>query len=234
MSWITPEFEVIELSSRTDLDLGRYEQHTIEVIVDRLVRRDGIRQRLTESMETALRLAEGIAEISIMVDEGEEDDVAAFIGEVPPAFGEGPVEIALADTPHRVFAGGKRHVWRLKRSHKTLPDLRGSFVRFFGALVHKVTDHALIVRLACSPDKGRVGGPQARGQATAARTCCANQSRPGSGRPALRTDEMVKGARSNGASSTCRFNSPAIRSPSRVGHEAMASVDDLRAEGPQR
>ena len=31
---------------RAALNLARYEQHTIEVIVDRLVRREGIRQRL--------------------------------------------------------------------------------------------------------------------------------------------------------------------------------------------
>ncbi|HXQ60415.1 MAG TPA: excinuclease ABC subunit UvrA, partial [Acidimicrobiales bacterium] len=55
--------EVVELSERSGVNLARYEQHTIEVIVDRLVRRDGIRQRLTESMETALRLAGGIAQI---------------------------------------------------------------------------------------------------------------------------------------------------------------------------
>jgi excinuclease ABC subunit A len=67
--------EAIELAGRTALDLGRYEQHTIEVVVDRLIRRDGIRQRLTESMETALRLAEGIAEIGIMGENGEEEPV---------------------------------------------------------------------------------------------------------------------------------------------------------------
>ena len=43
---------------RGELKLARYEQHTIEVVVDRLVRRDDIRRRLTESMETALGLAE--------------------------------------------------------------------------------------------------------------------------------------------------------------------------------
>ena len=43
------------------LELARYEQHTIEVIVDRLVLREGIERRLTDSMETALRLAEGVA-----------------------------------------------------------------------------------------------------------------------------------------------------------------------------
>ena len=42
-----------------ELDLARYEQHTIEVIVDRLVLRDGIERRLTDSMETALQLGRG-------------------------------------------------------------------------------------------------------------------------------------------------------------------------------
>jgi excinuclease ABC subunit A len=51
--------------------LKRYEQHTIEVVVDRLVRRDGIERRLTDSLETALRLAEGVAEVEI-VPRGEE------------------------------------------------------------------------------------------------------------------------------------------------------------------
>ncbi len=48
------------------LDLARYEQHTIEVIVDRLVLRDGIERRLTDSMETALQLAEGVAQIELV------------------------------------------------------------------------------------------------------------------------------------------------------------------------
>ncbi len=49
-----------------ELDLARYEQHTIEVIVDRLVLREGIDRRLTDSMETALQLAEGVAQIEIV------------------------------------------------------------------------------------------------------------------------------------------------------------------------
>ncbi|MGD0875142.1 MAG: excinuclease ABC subunit UvrA [Acidimicrobiales bacterium] len=58
--------ELIELSERASLELARYEQHTIEVVIDRLVRRDGIERRLTDSIETALRLGEGIAEILLM------------------------------------------------------------------------------------------------------------------------------------------------------------------------
>ncbi|MGH9181356.1 MAG: excinuclease ABC subunit UvrA, partial [Acidimicrobiales bacterium] len=51
--------------------LARYEQHTIEVVVDRLVRKDGIERRLTDSLETALKLAEGVAEVQIVPREGE-------------------------------------------------------------------------------------------------------------------------------------------------------------------
>jgi len=48
-----------------DAELARYEQHTIEVVVDRLVRKKGIDRRLTDSMETALDLADGTALIDI-------------------------------------------------------------------------------------------------------------------------------------------------------------------------
>jgi excinuclease ABC subunit A len=60
--------EVIELTGTEAARprLARYEQHTIEVVVDRLVRRPGIERRLTDSLETALRLAEGVAEVEIV------------------------------------------------------------------------------------------------------------------------------------------------------------------------
>ncbi len=56
--------EVRELGA--PIRLERYEQHTIEVVVDRLVRRDGVERRLTDSLETALRLAEGVAEVELV------------------------------------------------------------------------------------------------------------------------------------------------------------------------
>jgi len=68
----------IELSERGDLDLARYETHTIEVVVDRLVRRDDIRRRLTESLETALSLAEGVAEIVVVDADGTEQEAITF------------------------------------------------------------------------------------------------------------------------------------------------------------
>ena len=57
--------------------LARYEQHTIEVVVDRLVKKEGIERRLTDSMETALRLAEGVAEVQIVPRGQSEDDADA-------------------------------------------------------------------------------------------------------------------------------------------------------------
>ena len=48
------------------IELGRYETHTIQVVVDRLVSKSGIERRLTDSLETALRLADGVAEVQIM------------------------------------------------------------------------------------------------------------------------------------------------------------------------
>ncbi|MEX2622521.1 MAG: excinuclease ABC subunit UvrA [Acidimicrobiia bacterium] len=56
--------EVRELTE--DIRLDRYFQHSIEVVVDRLVQKAGIDQRLTESLETALRLADGVAEIEVV------------------------------------------------------------------------------------------------------------------------------------------------------------------------
>jgi excinuclease ABC subunit A len=55
----------LELANRGELSLARYENHTIEVVVDRLVRREGIRDRLTESIETALDLTGGTAEVLV-------------------------------------------------------------------------------------------------------------------------------------------------------------------------
>ena len=58
--------EVRELAERIRLD--RYFQHDIDVIVDRLVIRDGIGSRLTDSVETALDLADGVAAIDLVDD----------------------------------------------------------------------------------------------------------------------------------------------------------------------
>ena len=56
--------EVLPLDE--DIRLDRYYQHTIEVVVDRLVNRVGMEERLTQSIETALGLAEGKAMVDVI------------------------------------------------------------------------------------------------------------------------------------------------------------------------
>ncbi len=72
---------MVELADRSTLSLARYEQHTIEVVVDRLVLKDGLRQRLTESMEQALGLAGGIAEVQVVDKDGNDVDEALTFSE---------------------------------------------------------------------------------------------------------------------------------------------------------
>src|SRR5699024_6730176 len=69
--------ELIDLG--TKVELARYENHDIEVVIDRLVRREGIDRRLTDSMETALGLADGVALVEIVPrDEDEQGETITF------------------------------------------------------------------------------------------------------------------------------------------------------------
>ncbi|MGH2812992.1 MAG: excinuclease ABC subunit UvrA, partial [Actinomycetota bacterium] len=60
--------KVIDLADKPRLD--RYYKHDIDVIVDRLVLKESVGRRLTDSVETALGLAEGVAGIEL-IDGGE-------------------------------------------------------------------------------------------------------------------------------------------------------------------
>ena len=48
-----------------NMELDRYRVHTIEVVVDRIVLTEGIRQRLAASVETALKMGKGVISASI-------------------------------------------------------------------------------------------------------------------------------------------------------------------------
>jgi excinuclease ABC subunit A len=59
---------VRELGEEIDLDKNR--KHTIEVVIDRLVVRDNLGPRLADSLETALRLADGVVQVEPLDTEG--------------------------------------------------------------------------------------------------------------------------------------------------------------------
>ena len=67
--------QLIDLNEEYELELERYETHDISVVVDRLVLREGIDRRLTDSIETALNLTGGIAELQIVPKEGEPETI---------------------------------------------------------------------------------------------------------------------------------------------------------------
>ena len=67
--------EVYELDDPPKLDLRR--KHTIDVVVDRFTVRDDIALRLSESFETTLKLADGIAKVAHM-DQGREHEEILF------------------------------------------------------------------------------------------------------------------------------------------------------------
>ena len=53
-----------------EIKLAKTKKHTIEVVIDRLVIREGIKQRLADSLETSLELGEGVVFVQII--DGEE------------------------------------------------------------------------------------------------------------------------------------------------------------------
>jgi excinuclease ABC subunit A len=64
--------QVSELTEKFDLE--KNQTHTIEIVIDRLMRKDGIEERLADSLGTALTRAEGTA-IAELIPRDEEDKV---------------------------------------------------------------------------------------------------------------------------------------------------------------
>ncbi len=56
--------EVRELSDNIELDKNH--SHSIEVVVDRLIAREGIQERLTDSLRTALKRGDGLASVEVV------------------------------------------------------------------------------------------------------------------------------------------------------------------------
>ncbi|WP_339776630.1 excinuclease ABC subunit UvrA [uncultured Methylophaga sp.] len=62
--------EVVELDDPPELELRK--KHTIEAVVDRFKVREDLQQRLAESFETALKLADGVAKVVSMDDDSDQ------------------------------------------------------------------------------------------------------------------------------------------------------------------
>jgi excinuclease ABC subunit A len=60
--------EMHDLSEK--IRLARYKQHTIEVVVDRIVLKPDIRSRLADSLETAMGLTQGVVDVEVVESDG--------------------------------------------------------------------------------------------------------------------------------------------------------------------
>src|SRR5215212_9079220 len=82
--------EEVELSDPPTLD--KQKKHTIDIRIDRIVVKEGIEQRLADSLETATRVAKGLVKILYQADKREEllsqnyacPDCGISIGEIAP------------------------------------------------------------------------------------------------------------------------------------------------------
>jgi len=82
--------EMIELSDPPTLD--KQKKHTIDIVIDRLVVKEGMQQRLADSLETATRVAKGLVKVLYADSKREEllsqsyacPDCGISIGEITP------------------------------------------------------------------------------------------------------------------------------------------------------
>ena len=63
--------EIYNLDETDDLKLERYEKQDIEIVVDRIVARESERMRIADSVQTTLKMAEGIVMVEIVARDGE-------------------------------------------------------------------------------------------------------------------------------------------------------------------
>jgi excinuclease ABC subunit A len=97
---ITDLREALKAGGENPMKLGRYEKHTVEAIVDRIVVKAEDRQRLVESLETALRVGQGVSVVAVEGDGGSWHDT---IYSEHYACAEHP-ECALEELEPRVFS----------------------------------------------------------------------------------------------------------------------------------
>jgi excinuclease ABC subunit A len=78
-----------------DIKLARYKRHDIEVVVDRLVLKEGVHRRLADSLETALELGDGTLIVSV------QDDGDRYFSE---QFSCPECDVSLAELEPRMFS----------------------------------------------------------------------------------------------------------------------------------
>ncbi len=58
-----------------DIEMERYVKHDIDVVVDRVVVKEGVQKRLTDSVETCLKLGKGLMRVYSQLPDGQEKEI---------------------------------------------------------------------------------------------------------------------------------------------------------------
>jgi len=161
--------EIRELSD--NIELAKTKSHDIEVVVDRLVKKDDIQERLADSLATCLKRAEGIAIIDILEDRKKADvvplkaksggkgknDAVPMVAEADGDYGSGlPSELVFSENfacPEHgaVMDELSPRLFSFNSPYGACPDCHGlgSHRRFSADLV--VPDPSLPVYAAIAP-----------------------------------------------------------------------------------
>ena len=59
-----------------EIELDKKKKHDIDIVVDRLVVKDGIQRRLADSLETALHHADGVVKVEVVSDKSDQSDLS--------------------------------------------------------------------------------------------------------------------------------------------------------------
>ena len=86
-----------------EIPMDRYKNHTIEVIVDRIVVKDGIERRLSDSIEAALKMGKGLVTLSIEAPKGAElpeivQSIAAQQADIMPENGPDVKDLLFSES----------------------------------------------------------------------------------------------------------------------------------------
>ena len=99
--------DALKAGGENPLDLGRYHKHTIEAVIDRVVVKPDARQRLAESVEAAIALAEG--SIIVAINDAEDREKWTDRGYSTKFADPEHPEVSLDELSPRLFSFNSPH-----------------------------------------------------------------------------------------------------------------------------
>jgi len=112
--------EVLKNAGENPLGFGRYEMNDIDAVVDRIVLEDSARQRIAESVETALKLAEG--SLVVLIEDSAGKDATAKDGWSEHRFSE---KFACPDHPQCALDELEPRIFSFNSPQGACPDCAG-------------------------------------------------------------------------------------------------------------